>query len=82
MLDDEIRTFAMKWLTLYSDKEINRDLLENGFAEEYFTLGFKMDAGNAFIKVYGQDAFDHTSSLWRPFRSPENCNVIWLRKNI
>ena len=49
MLDEgKVNQFAMKWLEKYQSEKTMEFEVEEGFGEECFSLGFKMDCGNAF----------------------------------
>ena len=53
-----IHTFATKYLSLFQSEGTTDYDLHEPFGEECFDLGFDMDCGKNFCRVYGDDAFN------------------------
>lgn len=64
-MDDinKINEFAAKYYALYSNNETIESELEDGFGEQCFKLGLKMDSGAGFVEKYSLDAFEKGSEL-------------------
>lgn len=59
----EIHDFAVKYRSLYMNPQTtDREVME-GFADQCFSLGFRMDCGNRFIKKFSSDAFYKSDAL-------------------
>lgn len=56
---NRIHEFATKWIEKFRDREINyRELTDHHMADDLTALGFEMDCGHAFERVYGKAAYD------------------------
>lgn len=49
---DQVNCFALKWLAKFQDISATERSVTDGFAEDCFALGFKMDCGQAFDEAY------------------------------
>ena len=57
---NQIHTFAMKWLDKFRDQGINYiELVDHYMADDCAALGFEMDCGHAFERVYGKAVYDN-----------------------
>ena len=55
----DIHDFATKWFEKFSDANIDYiELVDHYMADDCEALGFKMDCGNSFSKIYGRAVFD------------------------
>ncbi|SHJ26663.1 hypothetical protein [Parasporobacterium paucivorans] len=55
----QVYEFAVKWFKKYRSTKTSEIEVEEGFAEECFALGFKMDCGESFQKAFpNTQAFD------------------------
>lgn len=54
---NRIHEFAVKWIDKFRDQKINYiELVDHYMADDCAALGFEMDCGHAFERVYGADA--------------------------
>ena len=52
---NQIHEFAVKWINKFRDQKINyMELIAHYMADECAELGFEMDCGHAFERVYGK----------------------------
>lgn len=55
----QIHDFAVKWCDKFKDQNINHiELVDHCMADECAALGFEMDCGNAFERVYGNAMYN------------------------
>lgn len=55
----QIHEFAVKWIDKFRDQKINYiELVDHSMADDCATLGFEMDCGNAFERVYGNAVYN------------------------
>lgn len=56
----QIYDFTVKWCEKFSDQNINYiELVDHFMADDCSELGFEMDCGNSFAKVYGDAVHNH-----------------------
>ncbi len=56
----QVYDFAVKWCDKFRDQKINYiELVDHYMADDCDALGFKMDCGNAFEKLYGKAVHDY-----------------------
>ncbi len=56
---NQIHEFALKWIDKFRDQKINYiELVDHYMADDCVALGFEMDCGNAFERVYGAAVFN------------------------
>ena len=59
----DIHSFAVRYLEMFNDLQVNYPELESSLGEECQRLGFDMDAGESFIKQYSKEAFYNADVL-------------------
>ena len=60
---EDIHSFAIRYLEMFNDPQVNYLELESHLGEECQRLGFDMDAGESFIKQYSKEAFYNADVL-------------------
>ena len=60
---EDIHSFAVRYLDMFNDPQVNYLELESNLGEACQRLGFDMDAGESFIKQYSERAFYNTEEL-------------------
>lgn len=56
---NQIHDFAVKWMDKFRDQNINYiELVDHYMADDCVALGFEMDCGHAFERVYGKAVYD------------------------
>ena len=58
-----IHSFAVRYLDMFNDPQVNYLEFERNLGEECQRLGFDMDTGESFIKQYSEKAFYNTEEL-------------------
>ena len=58
-----IHSFAVRYLDMFNDPQVNYLELESNLGEACQRLGFDMDAGESFIKQYSKEAFYNADVL-------------------
>ncbi len=58
-----IHSFAIRYLEMFNDPQVNCLELESNLGEACQRLGFDMDAGESFIKQYSKEAFYNADVL-------------------
>lgn len=78
MLDEgKVNQFAMKWLEKYQSEKTMEFEVEEGFGEECFSLGFKMDCGNAFETTFpNTNAFNSYEELEKIIEQIEDIDLF------
>ena len=56
---NRIHEFAVKWLNKFRDQQINYiELVDHYMADDCAALGFEMDCGHAFERIYDKAVYD------------------------
>lgn len=72
----KIHEFSLYWLGKYEKPETQDYELEEGFAEECFSLGFEMDCGKSFESVHGSAALQTAEELKRIIDSVKDAHIL------
>lgn len=72
----KIHKFSLYWLGKYKNPETQDYELEEGFAGECFSLGFKMDCGKTFESAYGSVAFHDADELKKTISNIQDIHIL------
>lgn len=79
----QIHEFAVKWIDKFRDQKINYiELVDHYMADDCTALGFEMDCGHAFERVYGA-AVNNSDELEKSLMTSQifHCLVLLFTPN-